>query len=160
MAVASNDVILDSVQGDGFPLRDWLSAYPLLLVALDPYTAESSWILDTAKSFLEHFAPADIRVGWLVAADDDGCRDFLGPLAEEFLTFADPTRTVINDFGIERLPALVHVRSDALLQVSNGWDPAGWRAIAADVAPILRWSRPAVPQPGDPVPYLGTPAAG
>ena len=160
VALASNDVILDSVQGTGSPLGDWLTSYPMLLVSLDPYTAESSWILDTACRFLDHFAPADIRVGWLVAADDAGCRSFLGPLAEQYLTFADPERLAINNFGIERLPALVHVRSDLHLQVSNGWDPAGWRAIAADLAPMLHWSRPTVPQSGDPVPYLGTPAAG
>lgn len=158
MAVAPGDLAFDSIRGTAYPLRDWLTSYPMLMVALDPYTSESSWILDTADDLLHHYAPADIRVAWLVAADDDGCKEFLGPLAEKYLTFADPDRTAIAGLGIERLPALVAVRPDLALQVSNGWTPEEWKAIATELATMLRWNAPLVPKPGDPLPYAGTPA--
>ncbi len=132
----------------------------MLMVALDPYTHESAWILETAGRILRHFQPADIRVCWVVAADDDGCRQFLGPWEEQFLTFADPDRTVVRGLGVERLPALVHIRSDGLLQSADGWDPTAWREIAATAAKIISWSRPMIPGPGDPVPYTGTLVSG
>ena len=156
----SGEIVLDSIQGQGYALRDWLTSYPFLLVALDPYTHESAWIIATAGQFLRHYTPADIRVGWLVAADDEGCRQFLGPWAEEFLTFADPERTAISGFGLERLPGLIHVRNDGAHQHADGWDPDAWRAIADVLSVHLSWSRPLIPKPGDPVPYTGTPASG
>ena len=160
MAEAPSDLTLDSVRGDGYPLRDWLTSYPLLMVALDPYTHESAWILETAGKILRHYQPADIRVCWLVTADDDGCRQFLGPWEQEFLTFADPDRSAVTALGLERLPSLLHIRSDGLLHTANGWDPTAWRAIAEEISPYLHWSRPMIPSPGDPVPYSGTPVAG
>ncbi len=160
VAEAPPDLVLDSLRGDGYPLRDWLTSYPLLLVALDPYTHESAWILETAGRFLDHFSPSDIRVGWLATADDNGCRQFLGPWAERFLTFPDPEREAVVALGFERLPGLAHIRSDGFLEVANGWDPEGWRQIAGQLARILGWSRPILPRPGDPTPYLGTPVKG
>ncbi len=160
MASASTDIVLDSIQGKGYPVRDWLTSYPLLMVAIDPYTHESAWILETAGQFLRHYKPADIRVAWLVAADDEGCRSFLGPWADEFLTFADPERSAILGFGLERLPSLLHIRNDGAVQAANGWDPSAWRAVAETLAVNLSWSRPMLPKPGDPVPYPGTPAQG
>ncbi len=153
-------MILDSVQGQGYPVRDWLTSYPLVMVALDPYTHESAWILETAGALLRHYMPSDVRCAWLVAADDDGCKQFLGPWAEEFLTFADPDRSAISALELERLPSLVAIRPDLATQVAAGWDPTAWRAIAHDLSAMLSWSSPLIPRPGDPVPYEGTPAAG
>lgn len=160
MAVAPSDMVLDSINGKGYAVRDWLTSYPLLMVALDPYTDESAWLLDTAAAFLRHYAPADVRCAWLMATDDEGCRTFLGPLADEFLTFADPDRSAISALSFERLPGLVAIRPDLAVQQADGWDPDSWRAIASDMAEMLDWSRPLIPSPGDPTPYLGTAASG
>lgn len=160
MAVAPPDLVLDSLRGEGYPLRDWLTSYSLCLVAIDPYTHESAWILETAGRILDHYSPADVRVGWLATTDDDGCRQFLGPWADRFLTFPDPGREAVTSLGIERLPALVHVRADCALTVVDGWDPSGWRAVADELSQILSWSRPMIPQPGDPTPYAGTDVKG
>jgi hypothetical protein len=158
VADAPADLVLDSIQGDGYRLRDWLATFPLALVALDPYTHESAWILETAGRFLRHFAPADVRCGWLVTAGDEDCRRFLGPWADEFITFADPERSAVGALGVEWLPALVHVEHDRSVRVANGWDPEAWAKIAAYMAHLLKWTRPVMPRPGDPVPYRGTPA--
>lgn len=160
VAEASANLQLDPLDGSGYALRDWLTSYPMLLVALDPYTHESAWVLETAGRLLDHYSPADIRVGWLVACDADGCRQFLGPWAERYLTFTDPDREAILAFEVERLPALVHVRSDGFVEASNGWDPEGWRQITTTVSKNLAWSRPMVPRPGDPTPFHGTAAKG
>lgn len=160
VADAPADLVLDSIQGDGYSLHDWLSSYPLALVAIDPYTHESAWILETAGRLLRHYTQADVRVGWLVTADDDDCRQFLGPWAEEFITFADPDRSAVLAFGVERLPALVVVMHDRSVRVANGWDPDAWRDSAAFLSTVLSWTRPIIPRPGDPVPYEGTSVKG
>ncbi|MGF1597890.1 MAG: hypothetical protein ACFCVK_13315 [Acidimicrobiales bacterium] len=160
MAEAPADLMLASLRGDAYPLRDWLTSYPLLLVALDPYTHESAWILETAARFLHHYSPSDIRVGWIATTDDDGCRQFLGPWSERFLTFPDPDRELVVALGLERLPGLIHVRADGWVDVANGWDPERWRTIAGFLSKILRWTRPTIPRPGDPTPYVGTPVKG
>jgi hypothetical protein len=160
VAEAPDDLVLDSIQGEGYPLHHWLSSFPLVLVAIDPYTHESAWILETAGRFLRHYTQADVRCGWLVTADDEDCRRFLGPWADEFITFADPDRTAALGFGIERLPALVQVMHDRSVRVANGWEPDAWRDIAAYLSTVLRWTRPTIPRPGDPLPYEGTSVKG
>lgn len=160
VGVAPSDLVLDSLRGDGYPLRDWLTSYPLLLVAIDPYTHESSWILETGRRLLDHYKASDIRVGWLVTADEDGCEQFLGPWAAEYLTFPDPDRTAVTALGLARLPGLVHVRSDGHLDVVDGWDPENWKSVSNQLSKILAWSRPMIPAPGDPTPYEGTPVSG
>lgn len=160
MADAPADLVLDSIQGEGYPVRDWLASFPLALVAIDPYTHESAWILETAGRFLRHYTQADVRVGWLVTASDDDCRRFLGPWADEFITFADPDRSAVVALGVERLPALVHVEHDLSVRVANGWDPEAWGEIAAYLSRVLSWTKPNIPRPGDPVPYEGTSVKG
>lgn len=160
VAVAPADLVLDSLRGDGYPLRDWLTSYSMCLVAIDPYTHESAWILETAGRLLDHYSPADIRVGWLATTDSDGCEQFLGPWADRFLTFPDADREAVTALGVERLPALVHIQSDGELTVVNGWDPDGWREVAKLMSRNLAWTRPTIPQPGDPTPYIGTDVKG
>lgn len=158
VAVASDEMILDSIRGKGFPVRDWLTSYPLILVALDPFTNESAWILETAGKLLEHFQPSDVRTAFLVAGDDDECREFLGPWAENFLTFADPDRKAIGELGLQNLPGLAIIRPNMEMFVADGWDPAAWNALVTPLAEILSWSKPLIPAPGDPAPFVGTPA--
>jgi len=159
-SIAPAKLMMKSTSGKSYALRDWLTSFPFLLVAIDPYTAESSWILDTATRIFDHYSPADVRVGWICAADEQGCKKFLGPLAENYLTFPDPDREIISQLKLETLPALVHVRSDGFLQVANGWNPKAWSSVCDWISTILAWSNTIVPVPSDPNRYTGTPAEG
>lgn len=150
-------MILDSIRGKGFPVRDWLTSYPLIMVVLDPFTNESAWILETAGKLLAHFQPSDVRTAFLVAGSDDDCREFLGPWAEEFLTFSDPDRKTINQLGLETLPALAVIRPDLEVQAVSGWQPDSWNEVVSPLAKMLTWSMPLLPAPGDPQPFSGTP---
>lgn len=154
------ELLLHSITGKDYAVRDWLTSYPILLVSLDPYTHESAWIIETAARFMDHFTPANVRTAWLCTADDDGCRQFLGPHAEKFLTFADPDREVVKALGLDRLPSLSAIYSDLSFATASGWDPTAWREVTAHLAKILSWSRPIIPRPGDPLPFQGTPALG
>jgi hypothetical protein len=136
--------------------------FHLVFVALDPFTNESAWILPTAARILTVFDQADCRVAWLVAgATPEECRLFLGPWADQILTFADPDREAVKAFGLERLPALVHLGIDGtIVGAAEGWDPAAWRAVTERLAKAMSWRAPAIPATRDPAPFPGTPALG
>lgn len=136
-----------------------MTTFHLVVVALDPYTYESSWIIETAGRVLDSFVGADCRVAWLVAAGPDEARAFLGPWADKLLTFTDPERTVVSALGLTELPAFVHLNQALQVEgAAEGWRPEAWRAVADNLARAMSWSRPAIPTPGDPAPYAGTPA--
>lgn len=155
----SPDLVLRPINGEAHTLDEWLTTFHLVLVALDPYTNESAWILKTAARILSVFQDADCRIAWLVTADDADCRRFLGPLAREVLTFADPDRTALKEFGLERLPAIVHVAMDGkVVNAAEGWNPAEWRHLTEHLGRVMSWRWPMVPAPRDPGPFEGSPA--
>ena len=53
------DVEIQEIEGGKTLFRDSLTTFPIAMVILDPYTLESSWILDTADRVLSHFQGAD-----------------------------------------------------------------------------------------------------
>lgn len=157
----SADVELSALSGDARPLANWLTTFPLVLVVVDPYTLQSSWILNTARRFLANYRAADCRTAWLCTSGAADAERFLGPLAKEFLTFADPDRLAVKSLGLETLPAVVVIRQDgSLLSWAEGWEPEAWRIVAEELSAQTSWSRPQVPAPGDPVAFPGTPALG
>jgi hypothetical protein len=157
----SVDVQLSAVNGQSRPFGEWLTTFPLVLAVVDPYTHESSWILKTVRRIFDTYAGADCRVAFLATADAAGTKQFLGPLCDEFLAYADPDRLVVKSLQLEVLPALVVVRQDgSLLGAAEGWVPEEWRALCEDLTRLTSWSRPTVPAAGDPNAYPGTPALG
>lgn len=162
--MASNpppDLVIAPLNGPERTVEQLLTMFDLCFVALDPFTHESAWILETAGRILTVFDQADVRVAFLCTATPDECRMFLGPWARDVLTFADPDRSVVKGFGLERLPALVHLGIDGtLVGVSEGWRPAEWKSITDNLAKRMAWTGPAFPIPGDPAPFEGTPALG
>ena len=156
------DIELHPLEGRARPLSQWLTTFPLATVALDPYTHESSWILDTALRILTGFRDADVRVSFTVAGTNpEGASRFLGPLADEILSFTDQDRSLVEALGLSALPAFVVVRQDGwVVGTAQGWDPVSWRDLANDLAVLTNWSRPEVPTADDPAPYAGTSALG
>jgi hypothetical protein len=154
------DIDLHPLQGDARPVSQWLTTFPLAAVVLDPYTHESSWLLDTARRILTVFRGADVRVAYLVTGTDpDGARQFLGPLADDILALADPDRAFVRSLGLTSLPAFVAIRQNgSVIGSAEGWDPEAWRAVATGLAALTSWSRPEIPAMGDPAPYAGTAA--
>jgi hypothetical protein len=155
----SPDLVLTPVNGERRTLQAWLTTFHLAFVALDPYTNESAWILPTAIRVLKTFDQSDARVAFLVAGGEEEARLFLGPWSREILTFVDPDRTVIKGFGLERLPAFVHLAMDGTVaNAAEGWDPAEWRVVAEHLALVTSWTPPLIPAPKDPGPFEGSPA--
>jgi hypothetical protein len=155
------DLTLTPINGDARSLAEWLKTFQLAIVVLDPYTNESSWILETAGRILSHFRGADCRAAFLVTGSADDARAFLGPWSDKVLTFADPDRAAVRALGLNELPAFVQIRGDGKVAGSaEGWDPLEWRAVAEGLAAVMAWSAPLIPASGDPSPFAGSPAAG
>lgn len=129
----------------------------MLTGVIDPYTHESAWLLDTIQRIFHHYSGAGVRVAWLATGPADGVQKFLGPYAEEFLTFADPTGAAPKALGIETLPALALVRQDGEIVASaQGWDPEAWRSVTSALDELTGWTGLNIPGPKDPRPYAGT----
>ncbi len=163
--VATNpdlNIQIHPVSGDPRPLKEFLTNFPLAVVVLDPYTHESSWILNTARRVLSNFRGADVRVAYLVTGtDSDGAQKFLGPLAEEIFALADPERTLVRSLELSNVPAFVVLKQDgSVLDSAENWDPESWRRVAQELSDLSSWSRPELPGEGDPAPYAGTPSLG
>jgi hypothetical protein len=151
--------VLAPINGDPKTVREWLTTFHLALVVLDPYTYESAWLLETAGRVLKTFEQSDARTAFLLTCSPAEARQFLGPWAVDLLTFADPDRVAVAGFGLERLPAFVHLAMDGTIyNAAEGWDPLEWRKVADDLARVTAWKAPAIPLPGDPGPYEGSPA--
>jgi hypothetical protein len=155
------DVVLTPLNGEPRSIDDWVTLFPLALVVLDPFTYESAWLLEEAGRILKTFTAADVRVGWLTTSSADEARQFLGPWADELLTFVDPGREVVKALSLGTLPAFVVINMASKVEaVAEGWNPAAWRSAVGQLATILDWTKPSIPGPGAPGPYSGTAAVG
>jgi hypothetical protein len=157
----SPDLLLSPLNGKPRTVGQLLTTFHLLFVALDPFTVESAWILPSAARILQTFEQADCRTAWVVTGTSDECRMFLGPRADDILTFADPERTAVKEFGLERLPAIVHLGMDGKVHAeAEGWHPAEWRSVTDGLAKVVGWRGPDFPGPKDPGPFDGSLALG
>lgn len=155
------EVELKPLGGEPLTLARQTRLFQLMAVVLDPYTEESSWILRTAAWILEEFAEADCRTAWIMTCGEADARTFLGPYAEQFLTFCDEDRSVATALGVSAIPALVAVGTDGeVIASADGWDPPAWRQVTDEMSRILAWHRPVFPRAVDPVPFPGSPVTG
>ena len=155
------DVQLTALKGSPRTIGEWTTTFHLAIVALDPYTLESSWILETAARILRRYAEADVRVAFLATCSVEEATTFMGHFTEEFLVFADPDRVAVKAFGLEKLPAFLHVNQHHQIEaVAEGWDPEAWRVVAENLSDRMDWTVPVIPDDGDPSPFAGTPALG
>lgn len=151
-------VELSPLTGDARPISEWTTNFHLAIVALDPFTNESSWIIDTALRILRNYSEADVRIALLVTAAEAEVRDYVGPLASEILVFADPHRSAVKAFGLDTLPAFVHINQAHQVEAcAQGWNPAEWAAVAANLSARMDWTVPQIPDAGDPSAFAGTP---
>lgn len=141
------------------PLSEWLTTFHIAAIVLDPFTNESSWILETAARILRGFSGSAARASLILTCSSEEAEQFLGPLNREFLVFADPDRHAVRALGLDELPAFVFIRSDGTVPcAAQGWTPLEWRAVAKSIAVTTAWTPPSIPAPGDPAPFAGTSA--
>lgn len=134
----------------------WLTIFHLVFVALDPFNERSAWLVETSGRILTNYDQADCRVAFLVGGTASEAREFLGHWATDILTFADPDLTAIHGFGLQTLPAIVHLAGDgSIVNAVEGWDPPAWRTLSERLSAIVDWRGPLIPGPRDPAPFAG-----
>lgn len=152
------DLVLTPISGAGRPVRGWLTTFHLFVVAVDPRNQRSAWLVPTAARILTNYDQADCRVAWLVAGHAEDARRLLGRWARDILTFVDPDLVAVRAFGLNSLPAAVHLGMDGtVVNSAEGWDPPAWRALTQELSRIVCWSHPLIPGPKDPAPFEGAP---
>ena len=155
----SLDLSLTPLAGEARTLREWLTTFHMASVVLDPFTNESSWILETAVRIMRQFSGAAVRVNFIITCDSDDARAVLGPYADEVLVYCDPDRAAVKALGLTELPAFLVIQGNgAIPACAQGWASADWKEVAAKVATLTSWSKPTIPAPGDPGTFRGTPA--
>jgi hypothetical protein len=157
----SPDLVLTPIKGKPRTVKQMLTTFHLLFVVLDPFTHQSAWILPTAGRILQNFEQADCRIAWIATATASECRQFLGPWANEIMTFADPDRVAVKELGLDRLPALVFLGMQGKVEAAaEGWHPAQWKAVTDQLAKTVMWQAPNFPTMKDPGPFEGSLALG
>ncbi len=152
------DLALIPITGRPRTVREFLTTFHLLFVAVDPSNVRSRWIVPTAARVLSEYEQADCRVAWLVAGDAADARKFLGRWATDIMTFADPDLKAVKGFGLATLPAVVHLgQNGTVVNAVEGWDPPAWIALTSELSRQMSWSRPHIPVAGDPGPFDGAP---
>jgi len=153
------DLVLAPIRGGPHAVAQWVGMFHLLIVAVDPFSERSAWLVDTAGRILTQYEQADCRIAWLVGGAPDEARLFLGPWAEQIMTFADPELKAIGALGLEKLPAIVLIALDStVVDAVEGWDPDRWRELTENLSRVLSWSKPVIPLASDPAPFEGAPA--
>lgn len=140
-------------------MADLVTTFHMAAVVLDPFTYESSWIIDTAVRIFDVYKAADVRTAWVVTSSPSDARQFLGPMADRYMTFADEDRTFVRGVGLESLPAFVHIDQGLnIVGQAQGWSAMSWLAVARGLSEQMDWSMPVLPTEADPPPYHGSPA--
>jgi hypothetical protein len=150
------DLVLTPLVGRPHTVREWLSMFHMVFVAVSP-TKQSRWIVPIGTRVLYDYEQANCRVAWLVAGDAADAKRLLGP-TNDIITFLDPDLAAVRAFGLSGLPAIVHLGIDGtVVNAVEGWDPPAWRALTVELSRMVGWSRPRLPDPGDPGPFSGAP---
>ena len=124
-----------------------------------PYTIEGGWILQLAVGIWRQFGGAWVRTNLVGTANAQETGEFLGPYADEFLVFSDPSRTFVKQLALTELPAFVYIQIDGTVPVSaQGWNAKAWNSVAEHIANVVSWRKPSIPSAGDPGSFKGTPA--
>ncbi len=147
-----------SLKGATRPLDDWSTMFHLVAVVLPDRPEGAGWI-DVADQISSVIGDADCRVVLCVTGTPAITRRVVGDAVDRYLVLVDPDRSLVGSLGLERLPAIVHLRQDTtLVDSAEGWDPEEWQRVVDGVAAAMRWSVPPLGGPGTPRATAGWPA--
>lgn len=151
-------ISLTDLAGATRTLDDWTTMFHLVLVVL-PDRLEGAQYVPIAERIFATFGDSDARVAFLVPGPASMANRLLEHARGRYTVYLDPDRALIAGLGLERLPALVHLRQNATLaNVAEGWDPKEWQRVARAISKAMAWTCPEVTRAGDPPPTPGWPA--
>lgn len=133
-----------SLSGTTRSLDDWMTMFHLCLVVL-PDDPVARRFLPVADNIFHVLGDSDTRTAVLWPSTGPIAKRVLGDFVDENLVFIDPDKELIASLGIEKLPAVVHLRQDTTLAgVAEGWNAPEWQNVVDGVADAMSWSSPEV----------------
>ena len=149
---------LTSLAGTTRTLDDWTTMFHMVLVVLPDRPEGAQWVPIGERIFAT-FGDSDAKVAFLVPGPAPMANRLLEQGSGKYSVYLDPDRALIASLGLERLPALVHLRQNSTLaNVAEGWDAPEWQKVARAIAKAMAWTTPSVARPGDPPATPGWPA--
>ena len=149
---------LTTLAGTTRTLDDWTTMFHMVLVVLPDRPEGAQWV-PIAERIFSVFGDSDAKVAFLVPGPAPMAKRLLERASGKFSVFLDPDRALIESLGLQRLPALVHLRQNATLANSTeGWDPVEWQKVTRAIAKAMAWTYPEVARAGDPPATAGWPA--
>jgi len=145
--------------GHAHTVRELTTLFDLCLVVVDGgHPVDLARLERVIERIDRTLSGADCTVGVLVVGvDGPTAVDLAGHAARYTAVFADPTGEAAAGLGVTGVPALVWVTPEPAVEaLANGWDGAAWRSALGALARKLAWTRPLVPAPGDPAPFIRT----
>ena len=139
-------------------LDDWATVFNLAIVVL-PDRPEAAGFVPVIDRIFGTLGDADVRAIVCVPSTPSIADRILGEAADRYLVWCDPDRAFVQSLGLDRLPALVHLRQDTtLVTAAQGWSPTDWQRVTDEIARHAHWTSPKVSGRGDPAPTSGWPA--
>ncbi len=136
-------------------IDEWTTSFHLALVML-PGRPEAAAYVRIGKRIAETLGGSDCRPAFLVIGNERAAQRVLGDTMNQYLCFLDPEGTAVKGLGVERVPALVHVRLNATVAGSaEGWNPPEWKEVVERLAKEMAWTKPLIPAAGDPPAFSG-----
>jgi hypothetical protein len=140
-------------------LDDWATVFNLAIVVL-PDRPEGAQFVPVVERIFATFGDSDVRTIVCVPSTPAITKRILGDAVDRWLVFCDPDRAFVQSLGLERLPALVHLRQDTtLVSAAQGWSPTEWQKVADQIAAHNHWTSPAIGGLAQPAPTPGFPVA-
>jgi len=113
---------LTSLTGTTRTLDDWTTMFHMVLVVLPDRPEGAQWVPIGERIFAT-FGDSDAKVAFLVPGPAPMANRLLEHGSGKYSVYLDPDRALIASLGLERLPALVHLRQNSsLANVAEG-DP-------------------------------------
>ena len=138
-------------------LDDWSTIFQLCLVIL-PARPEAAVFLPIAQRIFATFGDADCTMAFVVTGTEAVAERVVGESGSGVVTFVDPALELVTSLGLERLPALVHLRQDtAVVAATEGWNSSEWQRVVREIAKAMAWTMPAIARAGDPPSFPGWP---
>jgi hypothetical protein len=146
---------LTSIKGVTRSLDDWATIFNLAIVLLPARAEASAWV-PVIERMYKTLGDSDVRTCVCVDSTPAITRRIIGDLADRYLTFCDPDETLAASLGLERLPALAHLRQDTtLVAAAQGWSISEWQRVVDEIARHVHWTAPVLAGPGNPPPTPG-----
>lgn len=143
-------------------IDDLTTLFDLGLLVVDANNpVATSRILQVYANIDRVMGDADVNLDvMVVGASGPQAVRVAGEFSARGRVFEDPDGEIADRLGVRNAPTLLWITPEPAERARlEGWRPDQWRPVIKDLAAKLAWTRPLVPDPKDPAPFMAVPFA-